>query len=183
MAEPVRTYVALLRGINVGGKTVKMERLRGVLAALGFTAVRTLLASGNALFDAPAQDAAALRSLIEARLAEEFGFTIAVLLWTGSEITNLVRSDPFAGNVVSPATRQYVTFVGDTLTAPPAFPAGFAHDGLRIVRATTSELCIALTLSDGVGTVDLMASLEKVLGKNITTRNWNTVRKIAAAVR
>ncbi len=177
----METYIALLRGINVGGKTVKMERLRTVLGALGFEQVKTLLASGNVVFNCTAEPVDSLRPRIEAALKDEFGFSIPVLLRTAAQLHDLIGHDPFVGITVTPETRLYVTFIGDTRQEPATFPP-FPDESVRIVRNTATEVCTAVQLTDGRGTLDLMASLEQVLGKNITTRNWNTVQKIAAVL-
>ena len=72
MSIPVR-YIALLRAINVGGHTVKMEQLRGLFADIGFANVETFIASGNVIFDALSADEAALATQIEHSLAQALG--------------------------------------------------------------------------------------------------------------
>ena len=164
------SYVAFLRGINVGGKNLlAMSDLKKAFEDLGFKNVTTLLASGNVLFQAA--NAKDLRTKIEKKLKTITGKDINVLLRTRDDLTAL--GDPFKGIKVTPETRLYVTFLsekpkGNVRDAPPAF---------RIVKKTNTEICSVLTLGKEGRTVDLMATLEKDLGKNITTRNWNTVVK------
>jgi uncharacterized protein (DUF1697 family) len=173
-------YVALLRGVNVGGKNaVKMAALRAALASSGYGNVRTLLASGNAAFDAAEADAGTLATKIEAMLKSEFGRAILVAVRTTDQIQALVASAPFASVEVTPQTRLYITF----LSHPPSVeamasvpPAGV---DLAIVRVTPTEVCSVLTLAR-TDSVSAMAELERRFGARVTTRNWNTVVKLAS---
>ena len=89
-------YAAFLRGINVGGKrSIKMAELRTAFAAQGSTNVKTVLASGNVLFDTAEMDAAVLCEAIEQHLKQEFGHKIFVLLRTVAELQCLVAANPF----------------------------------------------------------------------------------------
>jgi uncharacterized protein (DUF1697 family) len=171
-------YVAFLRGINVGGnKKVPMAQLKKVMEKLGYGNVKTLLASGNVLFDASGSDAT-VASKIEKTLASAFGFTIPVILRRKADLEKLAESDPFKGITVTPETRLYVTFLRDkpksTLKIPYASPDG----NYRILRVSGMEIISVLQLTDGSRTVDAMAVLEKEFGKDVTTRNWNTVEKV-----
>ncbi|TAK27065.1 MAG: DUF1697 domain-containing protein [Chloroflexota bacterium] len=173
------TFVAFLRGINVGGhKPIKMEDLRKAFETMGFQNVRTLLASGNVVFDAHGADAGALVERIKDELVRIFGHAIGVIVRTREEIRDLVDSDPFEGVVVTPSTRLYVTFLSEepegSSKAPYESPAG----GFKIVRISAGEVCSVLTLSPGRGTTELMRVLEKEFGSKVTTRNWNTVTRI-----
>src|SRR5512139_2503131 len=88
-------YVALLRGINVGGRTVKMDRLRAVLSKLGFSDVETLIASGNVLFRAAARSDAGLERKIEATLQETFGFAVTTMVRSAAEMQEIAAREPF----------------------------------------------------------------------------------------
>src|SRR5207249_1401899 len=110
-----------LRGINVGrGKRVEMSRLARAFEELGFTDVKTLLNSGNVLFDAPTADS--LIPTIERKLRETFGFEIPVLVRRQDEVRAIVESDPFRD--ADATAKRYVTFTGPTsgevFTAIPA---------------------------------------------------------------
>lgn len=176
-------YVALLRGINVGGhKRVSMERLRKAVAALGYRNVRTLLASGNVLFDAPARGRAALAARIERQLEKTLGHEIGVLVRTREELAALARLDPFRGIRVTPLTRLFVTFLPEKPTGRLRIPYESPDGSYRILRRTTGELCSVLTLgpqwSKNLRQMDI---LEKEFGKRITTRSWSTVLRILRA--
>src|SRR4030095_11227488 len=89
------TYVAMLRGINVGsGKIVKMERLRASFEALGFDRVRTYVQSGNVIFESEEKSATGLSKKIAEKIQGNFGFIVPVLLKTSKEIEQIVRDNP-----------------------------------------------------------------------------------------
>jgi len=107
-------YVAFLRGINVGGhKAIKMEKLKKAFETLGLENVKTLLASGNVLFEAPSASASTLTKKIENKLEAAFGHEIGVLIRKIEELQRLAEVDPFAGIKVTPQTRLYVTFLSE----------------------------------------------------------------------
>lgn len=173
------TYVAFLRGINVGGnKIVKMADLKKMLEAMGFTNVKTLLASGNIVFETPQKDVTVLTKVISAQLEKTFGFEIAVMLRSREEIQKLVDSAPFKNIAVTKETRLYVTFLSEKSTTGLKIPYSSPDGNFIIVRATATEVCSVLTISPRAQTTDLMKILEKEFGKNVTTRNWNTVLKL-----
>lgn len=88
-------YVALLRGINVGGKNkVPMPVLKEVFERLGHTEVRTYINSGNVIFDAPRQRAADLAATLEEAIESEFGFGVRVLVLRGSAVTKIAAELP-----------------------------------------------------------------------------------------
>lgn len=199
-------YAALLRGVNVGGrKVLAMDALRAAFEGMGFTNVRTIQASGNVLFDVGDEDAPArgedalggggeastrgkdassrwaaeillLADRIEETLEQTFGYPIGVIVRRLADIQRLVASDPFRGLAVGPETRLYATF----LSRPPESAPETAPDvHLQMFTPTGGEVLTAITLSPGWGTTELMAWLEKHFGTDVTTRNWNTVLKIA----
>jgi len=175
---PIR-WVALLRGINVGGhKPVKMDELKRAFASLGFQGCTTLLASGNVLFETAEADRSVLVRAIEEALARTFGHEIGVALRTVQEIQKLADLEPFAAVEVTPQTRLYVTFLAAGTPKHALRAGGTPGADFTIVRVTPGEVCIALTLSRTSGTPELMSYLDKALGRTVTTRNWNTVAKI-----
>jgi uncharacterized protein (DUF1697 family) len=181
-------YAAFLRGVNVGGrKALTMDALRAVFAAMGFANVRTIQASGNVVFDAGegsvgTDEQAETRSLavrIGDELERNFGYRIGVIVRRLADLERLVASDPFHGVAVVPETRLYVTFPSRPVENGTEFR--LENDSARVVKITGGEVLTAITLSPGRGTTELMAWLEKQLGKDVTTRNWNTVLKIVGA--
>jgi uncharacterized protein (DUF1697 family) len=175
-------YAAFLRGINVGGVTVKMDKLKKAFEALGFANVKTLLASGNVLFTAPSSTESALAKKIEKKVATDFGREIGVLVRKIEELQRLAKADPFAGIKVTPQTRLYVTFLSEKNKSSLKIPYETPDKNFRIIRANGREVCSSIpTLSPTSRTVDLMSILEKEFGRKITTRNWNTIEKILKA--
>lgn len=176
------SYVALLRGINVGGnKKVPMADLKKVLETMGYKNVKTLLASGNVLFDSSEKKPATLRKDIEAALEKKFGFTVPTIIRTKDEIEKLIKTDPFAGIKVTPETRLYITFRGEPIKKHSIkIPYKDPEFEYQITKVTDGEVCSYLTVSGDRGSVDAMGILEKEFSKNVTTRNWNTVLKLVA---
>ena len=180
----MKTYVALLRGINVGGnKKVPMAVLKKTLEGMGYKNVATLLASGNVIFDSTQTDKKTLTATLEKELQKKFGFTIPVILRTLEEIRKLKKADPFKGISVTPDTRLYVTFVGEKPKSTLKIPYKDPVSDYRILSVLGTDVCSVLVVDENAGSVDAMKILEKEFGKNITTRNWNTVEKILACGR
>jgi uncharacterized protein (DUF1697 family) len=174
-------YVAFLRGINVGGVIVKMDKLKKTFEAIGFAEVKTLLASGNALFTAPSASESALAQKIEKKLETAFGREIGVIVRKVEELQRLAEADPFAVIKVTPQTRLYVTFLAEKNKSSLKIPYETPGKNIRLIRAADREVYSVVTLSPGTGTVDLMSFLEKEFGRKVTTRNWNTIDKILKA--
>jgi uncharacterized protein (DUF1697 family) len=176
------SYAAFLRGINVGGhKIVKMDELKKAFESLGFKGVKTLLASGNVVFQAPPMNAGALTKQLEEKLKKAFGFEISVLIRSIKELQRLEKAKPFTGIKVTPQTRFFVTF----LTAKPAsslkIPYQSPDGSFRILRASKSEVCCVLTITNLRRGMQFMATLDREFGRMITTRSWSTITRILNA--
>ncbi len=175
---PDTATVAFLRGINVGGhRKIAMAELRKAFESLGCKNVRTVLASGNVVFEAP-KAVRPLEPAIAAKLVKMFGVPVRVVLRSVRELQAIVASEPFKNVAPGPGVKLYVTFLSGKGPQRPAPPPGTPAKGFRIVRVTPGEVFSVLTLAPDGGTTDLMASLEKSFGDQVTTRNWNTVLKI-----
>src|SRR5689334_522218 len=112
-ARPMPTYLALLRGINVGGKNrLPMKDLSRLVAEAGGEGVATYIQSGNVLFDAPKSLAARLPTLIADRIAADFGHRTPVVLRTAEELRRAVASNPFLAEGVAEDT-LHVSFLAD----------------------------------------------------------------------
>jgi len=176
-------YVAFLRGINVGGhKPIRMENLKKAFQSLGFRNVRTLLASGNVLFEAPSANAGALVKRIEKKLQQTSGHDIGTVLRPTEDMQNLVAADPFNGIRVTPRTRLFVTFLSEPPNTSLRIPYESSDKSFRILRVTDGEVCSVLTLGpQWARNLRQMDILEKEFGKKITTRSWNTVVRVLKA--
>src|SRR5262245_21910847 len=104
-------YVAFLRAINIGGRVVKMERLRRLFEELSFDNVETFIASGNVLFESSAKNRAALEARIEKHLAEALGYEVAALVRTDDEVMAIARYQPFRDEDVKKAGAFVVGFL------------------------------------------------------------------------
>ncbi len=172
-------YVAFLRGINVGGnKKVPMAELKNVLENIGLQNIKTLLASGNVIFETDSRKIDDIQSSISKAIEKEFKFPVPVLLRTFEDIKKLITHDPFKGINFTPQTRLYVTFLPENNKRKNS---GYLSPdkSFRIFPGSKSEVFSVLDLSF-TGTPDAMNALEKEFGKDVTTRNWNTIKKIAA---
>jgi uncharacterized protein (DUF1697 family) len=173
-------YVALLRGINVGGhKKVDMEDLRQAIASLGLQNAKTVLATGNVVFEAPVTDLDCLTSTIQNKIKTDFGLDVSVLLRRLQEVQDLVDANPFKGITVTPQTRLYVTFLAEKPDSHLEIPYESSEKDFLILRVSEREVCSVLTLTPNSRTTGAMDFMEKEFGKHITTRNWNTIIKIA----
>jgi uncharacterized protein (DUF1697 family) len=169
-------YIALLRGINVGGnKKVPMARLATVVADAGASDVRTYIQSGNVVFAHRAGEAE-LRADLEHRIAEAFGFDVPVVLRTGTEMAAVVGRNPYTG--VEP-TKLLVAFLAE----PPGADVAAAVDRAAFGREefTVDGREVYLHLPDGAGRSKLVPALGRSLLKApATTRNWRTVETLSA---
>ena len=173
-------YVALLRGINVGGNSkVPMADLKKLLESLGFSNVKTLLNSGNVLFDT-SETLPALQTKLESQLQKTFGFPIHTIIRPVDDMCALVKANPFAGITVTPETRLYITFLSEKPTTTVPIPYESPEKDFRILQVKDGILASVFVLSAKRNSTDAMKVIEKEYGKKVTTRNWNTVLKIAS---
>jgi uncharacterized protein (DUF1697 family) len=173
-------YVALLRAINVGGRTVKMDVLREIFASLGFTTVETFIASGNAIFDAPGRvTETRLVKQIEDALQAALGFEVITFLRTPAELAAIAAYEPFPSSAIAGAKGLYVGFLH-------VAPGADAAAKLLALRSPTDDFRVHgrelyWLASEGMGLSKIStAALERLLGARTTTRNVTTVRKLAA---
>jgi uncharacterized protein (DUF1697 family) len=176
-------YVALLRGINVGGyKKIKMETLRQSFAGMGFAEVRTYVQSGNVIFTSLKQSPASLAAKIEARILRDFGFDVSVLVRTAEELGAAIRENPFLKEKGIDPTKLHVTFLSEV----PAKSACQRLSELACARDQFRNLGreIYLHCPDGYGVSKLSNNaFEKLLAVRATTRNWNSTNKIYEMMR
>ena len=166
-------FVALLRGVNVGGVNIKMADLAEVVSGLGYTGVRTVLASGNVLFTAP-DAAAAAKQKLESALRERFGYEAWVHVLTVDAIREIVAAYPHPRNAdrhayvifaVKPEVRAALLAV----ELDPAIEQAVAGDGVIYWSVPKGS-----TLDSAMGKAQSKASYKPW----ITTRNLNTLEKL-----
>jgi uncharacterized protein (DUF1697 family) len=170
-------YAAFLRGVNLGKRTVKSADLKAAFEAMGFGGVKTLLASGNVLFDARASKN--LQQKIEAGLQEAFGFAIGTVLRSVDELKAMVAADPFKGEVESEKQKLHVMLFAEGL--PKLKLSGVKGDYDIPLIGPREIYIIAYRKPDGTYIAGSLLTMEKALPKQlVTSRNWNTILKAIA---
>ena len=173
-----QTYVALLRGINVGGHhKVPMAELREEIDNMGFEHVQTLLNSGNVIFVVDPIDTETLEENISVKLEEVFGFSIPVLIRKKEEVFQLFSANPFENIEVTKDIRLYASFLKDDPESTPPLPWISEDGAFRIISVRGRTVCSVLDLSVSK-TTKAMGMLGKMFDDNMTTRNWKTVHRI-----
>ena len=172
-------YIGLLRGINVGGnKKIKMADLREMFASLKFEDIKTVLASGNVAWNTVDQDTDKMKSMIEVGIKDTFGFEVDVIVRSQKQIMDLVASNPFEDIEVTEDIRLYVAFLSTPSSTKLDIPYQTPDGDFTILQVTDSEVCSVLTLTHR-RSIDAMNALA-IFEVNMTTRNWNTVLKLAS---
>ena len=169
----MRRYAALLRGVSP--MNAKMPELKRCFEAAGFVDVKTVLASGNVVFSTPAAKAAVLEKRAEAALEKQLGRSFPVIVRSVDDLRALLDADPFERFRLKPGSKRVVTFLRRAPREKLALPIEL--DGARILRMQGSEVFTAYVPSPR-GAV-FMTLIEKTFGKDITTRTWDTIRKVA----
>jgi uncharacterized protein (DUF1697 family) len=176
-ASDSSTYLALLRGINVGGKRkVPMDALSRVFSEAGAGSVRTYIQSGNVVFSSIPEDPSALAARLSAMIGERFGFPVPVVLRSRDEIARMVQENPYIEEGADPDT-LHVLFLAD-LPRPDLVRA---LDGFRsppdafLVQGRE----VFLRLPDGVARTKLTNAFFDAGLKTVgTMRNWRTVLRL-----
>jgi uncharacterized protein (DUF1697 family) len=172
------TYIALFRGINVGGHGIlPMKDLIRILEKLGLKNVKTYIQSGNVVFQSEHSDRQKLSREISAAIGQGHGFTPQVLLLSLQEFKDAMAANPFPEAEQEPKS-LHLYF----LTSRPANPdlpklesIKKANEQYRLIAAV-----FYLHVHDGIGRSKLAANVEKALGVSATARNWGTVNQVFA---
>jgi uncharacterized protein (DUF1697 family) len=165
-------YAAFLRGVSP--MNAKMPELKRAFEKAGFDDVRTVLSSGNVVFNARAASDAALQRKAEAALEEHLGRVFITLIRSVDELQALVALDPFAKYRLPPASKRIVTFLRQ---APAKAPLQLPEQhGARILHVTGREV-FTTYVPTPKGPV-FMTLIEKTFGQDVTTRTWDTIKKV-----
>ena len=176
----MRSFVALWRAVNVGGRTLEMSALRALAEREGLAQVRTLLRTGNLAFVSGESSPRELERRLEAASREQLGLESDVIVRTGGELARLREANPFPEFARRDPSHLLVVFLK---TAPAASAPAFAKslpgpEELRVVGAQAY-----VRYPSGIGRSRLTLSrIESGLGTRGTARNWNTVRRLEALV-
>jgi len=165
-------YAAFLRGVMP--TKVKMPELRATFEDAGFSDVRTVLGSGNVVFEARSASDPALERTAEKAMQERLGRVFPAIIRPVEKLEELLASDPFASFRVPADAKRVVTFLRKVPDRAPAFP--IEQDGARILGLTGREAftCYVRTAKGPV----FMTLIQKTFGQDVTTRTWETIRKV-----
>ena len=165
------TTVGLLRGVNVGGRTLPMAELREVVESLGFGDVRTYIQSGNVLFSAPRRPNP---DVLEAAIARRFGLEVDVMLRSPAELRRVIERNPFPN---AEPSRLHVGFMARR--PAPADVAALDEEAFAPEQFAILGTELYLHLPNGMGRTKLPDYVLRRVKVPTTVRNWNTVTKLA----
>lgn len=168
-------YVAFLRGVSPSNAS--MPELKRAFERAGFTDVKTVLSSGNVIFDSSAKSDAGLARICEEAMTAHLPRAFAAIVRSTRALDDLLTADPFAPFDLPADGKRVVTFLRTPLTRLPALP--IEADGVRILHVAKRE-AFTVYVPGQAGPV-FMTMIEKTFGKDVTTRTWDTVRKCARA--
>jgi uncharacterized protein (DUF1697 family) len=170
----MKRQVAFLRGVSP--MNCKMPELAKAFEAAGFTNVRTLLSSGNVVFDAGGSERT-IQKKAEAAMQEQMGKAFALFIRPVDELQALLAADPYAKFKLPAGAKRVVTFLPAAPSKVPKLPVEL--HGARIRAVDRREVFSAYV--PGPNGPVFMTLIEKTFGKDVTTRTWDTVRKAANA--
>ena len=172
----MKTYIALFRGINIGGKHIlPMKELAVLLEKLGLVNVKTYIQSGNVVFQSKTLNTSTLADKISAVINKKYGFAPHVFVLQLRDIKRAVVSNPFPEAESAPKS-LHVYFLAAT-------PKKGVLEDLESIKRDSESICLKgknlyLHAPEGVGKSKLAMSAEKKLGVPVTARNWRTVCKL-----
>lgn len=174
----MRTYIALFRGINVGGSHIlPMKDLKKFLEEIGCEKVQTYIQSGNVVFHSSKIQRSELGREIRDGIRQRFGFEPKIMLLNHAELKKAVYNNPYKTNE-GKALHFYF------LDSPPVNPD---MDRLKTIKSPSEQFTLHksvfyLYAPEGIGRSKLAAKVEQVIGVAATARNWNTVSKLIAMI-
>lgn len=168
-------YIALLRGINVGGKNmVKMPELKNMLETMGLGQVKTYIQSGNVVFES-AQSAELLRERIEREFQSRFGFSVTIVLRTAEQWRQLIENCPFQQTALSEGQSIHISLLTEEPSPEVLRILSEANDGMDEYEVLDQQVYFLFRQS--VLDSRLAKGLQK-LGNTVTSRNLNTIVKL-----
>jgi uncharacterized protein (DUF1697 family) len=180
-SDEMEIYIALFRGINVGGRNVlPMKELVAILKNLGSQIVKTYIQSGNAVFQSKNQNALLLSNEIGSKIKKLHGFEPYVLLLKLEDIERAINENPFPEAETDPKT-LHIGFLASAPGNPDLKTLETLKKGSE--RFYLTDDVFYLHAPEGVGRSKLAANVEKLLGVPMTDRNWKTVCKIREMAR
>lgn len=171
-------YVALLRGINVGGNTmIKMEELRKTFEGLGFDNVASYINSGNLAFDSRASSESSLVSKLESAVKNDFGKPVKIMVRRQTHIEAILANNPYDGEFASHKEMHVLFLNGELSKEKEVQLRALAPEAERFTVSGREIYChLPMGVADSVMGRGLF---EKKLKVDVTARNWRTVGKLA----
>ena len=171
-------YIALLRGINVGGKNlIPMEKLKLLFKDLGFENIRTYIQSGNVLFESPEKKESVLIKKLESSLQKILDNEVAVFIRKREDFETIRSLNPFGKIDTAPDAKFYVSFLQEPLRRKPALPIVSPKKDVEIIEIKNREIfSLTAEINGRFGFPNNF--VESEFDIPATTRNWNTVCKL-----
>lgn len=170
-------YVALLRGIGPMNPNMKPAKLKECFEAIGFSNVRTVISSGNVVFDSPTANPSKLEATIEKALPQHLGFTSTTIIRSKADLEKLVAHDPYKSKTHSQQDYLLVTFFKHEHKIPFKLPYHPEDKPYTLLGQLDHAVYGTVDLTTGK-TPDYMVWLEKQFTKDITSRTWLTIHRI-----
>ncbi|MFC9724938.1 DUF1697 domain-containing protein [Bacillus cereus] len=172
-------YIALLRGINVGGhKVIKMAELKRVFESIGLKQVKTYIQSGNIVFESE-EDINFLKDRIQTEIKNEFDFDVPVMLRTHDEFINIIKQCPYEVHSLLEGESVHVAFLTNVLSEEESSQLLIFKSELE--DCYIDEKVVYLFFKNSIRNSKLMNQFQK-LHTPATVRNWRTVNKLKAIV-
>lgn len=168
-------YVAFLRGVSP--QNAKMPELKRCFEQAGFSNVKTVLSSGNVVFDARSASERSLEQKAEAAMQDMLGRSFYTIVRPVADLRALLETDPYADFDLPPDAKRVVSFLREP--QEPKVPLPLEADGARVLALSGREVFTAYV--PGAKGPVFMTLIEKAFGTEVTTRTWDTVRKCAQA--
>lgn len=175
------TYIALLRAVNVGGRSLPMAELRATFAKLGIAGAKTLLQSGNVVFAGDKRSTAELEKLFETGVAKHHKMQVDFMIRTAREWSDIVAANPFPKEAKADPGRLVVLALKGAPNAGAEQTLQAAIKGPETVRVVGKNAYLYYPIGQGASKLTA-ATIEKHLGHRGTARNWNTTLKLLALV-
>ncbi|MGO4893953.1 DUF1697 domain-containing protein [Flavobacterium sp. W21_SRS_FM6] len=174
----MQTWVALLRGINVGGNNlVAMKTLCHIMTEAGYQDVKTYIQSGNVIFKHIATEGDKLAADLSALIQQHCGFYAKVMVFLAKDFSQIVASNPYS-SLMTEAKQVHFFFVDEALTSADLSKLAPLKSPTEAYELTSHGLY--LFAPQGIGRSKLVAKIDKCLGIDTTARNLNTLHKLAA---
>ncbi|MFJ3956953.1 DUF1697 domain-containing protein [Arthrobacter sp. NPDC090010] len=172
-------YAVFLRGINVNGITIKMAELRTCLDRPPFSAVKTLLATGNVVLESEAP-AAEVKTSCENALRERFGYEAWVIVTTPEDIDQVIAATPYPAD--DPAMHSYVTLASDPAVLDALVKEAASLGANSIVRLTPNAIATQVAVGSSTDAPVSKLMMKAAYKPFTTTRNLRTLLKVQAAL-